>query len=474
MSRLIKHTSSANKSKNSSGDGLPNNSINPAYVVGGVAAAGLGGAALEQYKDNRKHTPSTLESIATGTLGVMDGTVSRVGTALNIIEMPLAPVAMGGMILSMLGEPIAHGFNKIGIKSPLKAVEWSTDKLQAIQDTTFSELGKKIHPQLGKKVEAFTTKAINTSAPVLNTVSHIPGLGGLHSKNLKTTSKEIGKTSAFHGIWQATWVGGAALQNYMVAREIGDQIYALRQLQADLTGKDINDVSSFAVLTGSVEKPVEIARSQMLKISAAHSFTSLAGLAMAIKSNLINQKLGGVAGKIGFGGGMANMMLMMVAFAAPAKVSEFVETMVGEPILASYVAMREAEKSGHNFNVSEYAGFVFAASERLRNMDRSKAQFLALRLGEQYAAESTKISDILREVHDGRMDARVESIVAEQQAAKNSSANSGISYVEKEEMRRKQAVSPLMRKQEKDAIGPMTARLQQQSPATGRNLTTSA
>jgi len=385
-------------------------SINPAYVAAGIAGAGLGMAALEQHKSKKKDA-TLIENVGTGIVTGMDTVAGAAGTTISTVMMPLMPVMLGGMALNMFVHPLAStidGFtgSKIG-----NVTGKAGQALETMQGITFSQAGKKLGgPALGKNITSGVKSAAGFAAPMLDTVSKLPGLSGLHSNSIKQAPEAIGKTSIMHGAMRTAWVGGAALGVYGVARGFGSQLYALRQLQADLTGKDISDVSSLSVLTSSdLPKPVLEARSKLLKISGIHAVASTAGLVMALKSHLIDSKMMKMLGTAGQG--MAGGMLAMMAYQVPDQIAEVAQGFIGEPILAHYNGLRTAQESGQALPSDAYAEFILAANEKLRNRGHT-GQHFAMALGEQYAAEGMKVAAVLEEVSNGKMQERVDAITA--------------------------------------------------------------
>lgn len=390
-------------------------SINPAYIIGGVAAAGMGAAALEQYQERRKHTPSIAEQVGSGIVSGMDTVVNGLGNTIGTVMQPLQPIMMGGIALDMLGAPVAGLISRTGWKAPERMVGKAQGVLHTVQETTFSQAAKKISPTLGATVETTALNTVKFASPLIDKVAKTPGLSGLHSDNLSKSIKTVGGKSAMNTMMMGAWRVGAGLGVYGVARDFGSQVYALRQMQADMTGKDVSDISTLSVLTGSVAKPVEEARSKLLKLSGVRAFSAVAGLALALKSGWVDQKLGKLLG--GMGQGMMGMMLMMKAYELPDDVAKFAETIVGEPILQVYDAMRNAEAQGEKFTAEHYAMFLLRADESLANRGRVGEAF-ALELGRQFEAEGTKLAAVLTEVSNGGVKKRVDAVIAQNAQAK--------------------------------------------------------
>ena len=447
MAKPIRHSKGDVKNGDSA-------SINPAYVAAGIAGLGLGAAAVEQHKSKKKD-PSLVENVGMGVVGAMDTVVGAAGATINTVMMPMMPIMMGGMALEMLVHPLATNVDKwTGTKLSV-ATGKVGQALGSAQGITFSQAGTKLgFPTLGKSITSGVQSAAGFAAPVLDTASKLPGLSGLHSNNIKQVPATLGKTAIMHGVMRTAWLGGATLSMYGVARDFGSQLYALRQLHADLTGKDISDVSSMTVLMGSnLPKPVQEARSKLLKVSGIHAIASTAGLVMALKSNLIDNKIAKMLGPIGEG--MAGGILGMMAYQIPDQIAEIAQGFIGEPILAHYNGLRGMQESGQALPAEAYGEFIFAANEKLHTKGRTGQQF-ALALGEQYAAEGSKVAVVIAEISSGKMQERLDAIMQKTAEEKAQAAAATPSYVD----RVTGAKAPLATRPE---LGAFTNKLNQQA-----------
>lgn len=386
----------------------PPNRLNAGYVVGGIAAAGMGAAALEQYKENRKHEPSTVEKIGTGIISGMDTAAGLTAQTMGLMQAPLQPLMYGSLATAFIGQPLAAGARLVGWNTPSKMLGKVDNVLGKAQSYTFSQAGNKISSNLGHAVENAALTTTKIAAPVLDRVSKVPGLGALHSQHLTHGVKNFGQQSMAGTVMTAGWRVSAALNMYSVARSFGAQVHALRQMEADMTGKNINDISTIGVLTGAVSAPVAAERSKLLKVSGAEAFASVAGLAMALKSHLIDGKLGKLLGPMGQG--MIGLFLMNKAYTLPADIAEKTREFVGTPILSYYGPMREAEQEGARFNAQQYAGFVFNADPNLSSRGEA-GEALAMAIGERLAAKGTPIAAVFAAVHNGEIRKLTEEIV---------------------------------------------------------------
>lgn len=429
--------------------------INPAYVAGGIAAAGLGAAAIEQHKDTRKHTPSLIENVGTGVVTAMDGVAGAAGATISAVMMPLMPLMVGGMVLNMFAHPLAQSVDGITGAKLSNVTGTGINYLNGAQTFTFAQAGKKISPTLGKNITRGVQNVAGFAAPVLDTVSKLPGLSGLHSEHIKKIPGELGNASIMHSAGRAAWIGGASLGMYAVARSFGSQLYALRQLQADLTGKDISEVSSYSVLMNSnLPKPVLDARDKLLKLSGIHALASTAGLVMALKSHLIDGKLAKMLGPVGEGA--AGAMLGMMAYQIPDQIAEIAEGFVGSPILAHYNGLRDVQASGQALPPEAIAEFVYACNDKLRAKGHT-GQHFAMALSDEYVAEGTKIATILEEVSNGKMQARINAITEKNKQEKTEEApeDKVPSHVERLQAPLKTMVRP--------EVGSFTNKLNQQA-----------
>ena len=105
----------------------------------------------------------------------------------------------------------------------------------------------------------------------------------------------------------------------------------------------------------------------------------------------------------------------MAAFFIPDVIRAAAEGMLGKSVLPHYKAMRDAQEAGQQIPADAVAEFILAANEKLRNRGKTGMAF-AEELGKQYVSEGTKLAVILEEISNGKMQARVNDIMAKEKA----------------------------------------------------------
>ncbi|MDE3060448.1 MAG: hypothetical protein KGJ06_05505 [Pseudomonadota bacterium] len=183
-------------------------------------------------------------------------------------------------------------------------------------------------------------------------------------------------------------------QLYGVARSFSDKLDSLKQIYADMTGKNVSQVSTLSVLTGNVPKTVREARTHVLLEHGSRGFFSAAWGAISLRGLF---KGSGIGMKTGLFLGLAN---------------EGIDRVMGEaPVLHIYKGVSDAYKSGKTLSAQDYAMFTLAASDALRSHGKVGEAF-AIELGKQYAAENAKPWEILKEIEKGILNQRIEKIKA--------------------------------------------------------------
>lgn len=392
-----------------------NNGIHPAALAGGIALAGMGASALETHVEKSKK-PTALENAGQTAVNIADGAAGFVGNTLGYLQMPMMAMIGGTMLLPLVQGAAGLADKVTGTKKLGNAAGKAANGFAAAQNMTFSDLGKKIGPNVGKNISHGIEGTAKFAAPVLDTAAKLPGLSGIHSKHIPAATKALAGTSVMHGVMRGSWLTGATLGVYSAARNAGSDIYKLRQLIADATGKDIAKVSTMEALTSDkLPAAAKEARKKLLPVMGVHALASVGGLAMALKSNVIDKLIGKTLG--GMAEGMVGMVLMQQAYMLPETVAGFAESMVGTPILDLYTQMREAEKSGHKFTAEECANFIYEASASLKNRG-STGKMYAKKIGEQMASEEgTTVMSMLSEASGDGVKKRVEAL--QQSAVQN-------------------------------------------------------
>lgn len=200
-------------------------------------------------------------------------------------------------------------------------------------------------------------------------------------------SKTIaGKVTAYNALLDGSFVLGSALGAYGVVRSFNEKMESLKLMYADMTGKDVSEVSTNQVLTGEVPKAVADARDHLKKEHGTRFAAQLTGLGLNLR------------GLLKGGGGMASML----GFMLPQAASMVVDAVMGEsPVLHVYKGISNAYKNGEAIPVETYAEFVCAASPEFAKMGAENA--ITRGVAEQLAAQKVSPAKILEMAENGKL-----------------------------------------------------------------------
>ncbi len=326
------------------------------------------GAARQSLTENpyNRATPTPVQPRqGFSPMGVVDTGVSVLGTASGLIGMT-------AMV------PFAGGIAAGGVNGAAKLTK----------STRLTNFGAKMTGGLEK----------------LNSFSNADLVGKFSkSHGAKLASTKAGQMGAFHTATHAAWIAGSGVGMYGAARDFSSQLESIKQMEADLTGKPAQSISTSTVLFGSVSKPVAEARKHVLITDGTHMAAHLAGLVVNIKSMKSPNAFGG-------------MVTSMLAYALPDQISSAVDTFAGESVASIYKPMADAQKAGEVLPPEAYKTFLVTASKDLQSRGSTGSRF-AEALAVQYAAEKMSVADVLKEVHGGGMQARVDAIAAAEKQA---------------------------------------------------------
>ncbi|MDX2073489.1 MAG: hypothetical protein SFX19_03880 [Alphaproteobacteria bacterium] len=360
--------------------------IDPAYLVAGAAAAGLGAAALRPRSDE-KHKPTELEALGNTVIGGLDAAAGTLGSVTGMTGMVLG---LGGQ---MVVPTLAGGLGLVGAKGASRTIMKPLDYLN---ETTVEAFAAKHIPT---HISANVSKASNTLAGVasvpLGTMSKLPLLGSLKAENIKSLPTQIKQSSLMHATLSSSFIAMGGLQMYGVAREFSGMVQAMEELEHDLTGKK---VSAAGVLLGNVSKPVAALRTQLLQTDGTHMLAAMANLGINIAMAFSN--------RLGF-------MSSMLMFQAPELINTVAEGVFGHSPLPVYSGLRAAYNAGQEIPAEAYAEFLLLSSKELRDHG-SRGKRMASEIAKEYAGQHVSPAEVLRKVYNGEMKARMEAIVDSQ------------------------------------------------------------
>lgn len=226
---------------------------------------------------------------------------------------------------------------------------------------------------------------------------------------VKNAPKTMSKSSVGHAVWNASFVGMSAMGMYGTAKTFSEHYGSLKQMYADITGTDVNKVSAFKLLLGSVPAPVAEGRSQLLKSMGVKGLLETIGMVISIKQ-LVGGHISGkaIGAQIGLAFGGSTIL-------------DLTGGNIEHSIVPQYKAFSDAHKSGREIPVEAYAGFLLQASSVLQQRGHV-GQLVAMELGKQYAAEKAAPGQIMKEIADGKKGKfmeRVESVIGAAEAQHN-------------------------------------------------------
>ena len=208
-----------------------------------------------------------------------------------------------------------------------------------------------------------------------------------------------GEWTLGHKISSGIAIGFTAIGAYGVAKTFSQNLDALRNMHADISGIPVERVSTWALLTGNVSPVVAEARSHLLKEFIPKGLAQLGGLAWVTKVAYRPK---------------AGMMENMASFMLPQAATGAIDMFMGESILPVYSGFANAYKSGEPLTAEAYGEFILAGDQDLKK--RRVGKQVATELGAEFAAEKIDPAEILREMNDGRFKARIEKLIAKDEA----------------------------------------------------------
>ena len=423
----------------------PAEGIDPAHAIAGLAAAGIGAAAVSA-STQKKEQPNVLGSVGSA----VDGVIQGVGTAAGMVQMAAMPVMLGGFALQLIGTPVAAVGNALGMQAPAKGLGKANSFFETLNSYTVNQAATAIGPNTAKNGSRFFHKTVDFLEPVTAKVAKLPGMSFLKSETLKKVPQNIGKSSLVHTGLNAAFLTTSVVSLYGVATDVAGQTLALRQLAADIEKKPLEQITTAHVLFGDVAKPIADARKTMLSTAGVHALAETASLGLIIEQAVMN--------RMGF-------MMGMLAWQVPDLMRQAAEGLVGTSILPIYKGLRDAQERGEALPPEAIAEFILAASKPLQERSKTGRAF-ALELAQQYAQEGTKLAGILEENSSGKLMERINKIT---EAHKKPATPAGeISYVERLKQKKQPPLKTVVRP-EIQALGPFTEQLKQKSDLAAMN-----
>ena len=201
-------------------------------------------------------------------------------------------------------------------------------------------------------------------------------------------------------------IGFTALQSYGVAKGFVQNMAALKEMYADISGKDPRSISMMEILTGDVPPLVAEFRNHFLKEYGSRGAVQLAGWGLMLR-DIMKAKFKSPEltqfGRIGFTAGMV-----------PSFVGIGIDMLMGTAVTEIYSGFKKTYESGQPIAANEYAAFILASNSDLAK--RRVGHQVAMEIGAEYANEKAAPGEILRQMNDGRFKARIEKLIAKDEA----------------------------------------------------------
>jgi hypothetical protein len=283
-------------------------------------------------------------------------------------------------VLGNLRDIVKSAPNVEGFAAAANAKDVVSVAKSALESSEISKAGKQFLTSAEDAL--FHTESVGMWSNVKGAVQNAPA--------------QASKVSATHGMMNAAFIGMSALSMYGDAKTFSENLASLRQMYADMTGKDAKDVSTISLLTGKVPEPVAVARSHMIKTFGIKQALDVANIAANVAL---------VFGRRG--GGWKSIGAMM----ATSMASSAVDGVMGESILPVHKAFSDAYKAGREIPAEFYASYLYAASKDL-NSRGEKGQQFAMQVAHEYASEHASPAQLLQEIENGKLVERIKNIAA--------------------------------------------------------------
>lgn len=202
-------------------------------------------------------------------------------------------------------------------------------------------------------------------------------------------------------------LGFSAFQTYGVAKGFSDNMASLKEMYADVTGKDARSISTIGMLTATNLPPlIAQARDHFIKEYGTR------GLVQAVGWGLMARDL--LRGKTKKAEDIAFGRIGVTAGILPSIIGMGVDMFMGTSTTEVYSGFKKAFDTGQPIPPNEYAAFILASSPDLAK--RKVGKQVAMEIGTEYANEKASPGEILRQMNDGRFKARIEKLIIKDEA----------------------------------------------------------
>jgi hypothetical protein len=355
--------------------------------------------------------------------------IGKAANAMVMIPFIGVPVANG---VIKAAEKLGHGHRVAGLKDALeemtKPISGAAATGEAIAEKavkqTFMEKMKAAPAAISTKTKAFIANpkeffAAKPRGP-LTKLDHLSNVGFAVTSGVST---------------------------YGVVKSGAQQLDMLKHAIADMKGVDVANISTAQALFGSVPKSLEAARSHLIKEHAIRGVAQLGGLVAMVMTV------------------RAKKHVNNAAWLAPMFVDMGANALLGESVLPAYAEIKNAYNQGKSMGqpvpAEMYAKFLMEASKEVSKRG-VVGQMVAMKAGEQYAAENMDPGKILAEIDNGAFNKRIAGLIATAEAEHTQQV--AAAKAAKEAAATQAAANA--GKKDRAVVGAHTQRIAAQTPAT--------
>lgn len=206
---------------------------------------------------------------------------------------------------------------------------------------------------------------------------------------IRRAPSSVGKAPVGHAMNNGLILAGTALTMYSTAKGVQGRVEALREMYADLAGKNAKNITLANLFLEKVPQPVADARNHLIREFGPRLFLEGANAVMNASWILRGKDLG------------------MITFFALQAGGQVMDALAGESILEYYKGFKDAQARGEQIPPDYYQAFLGLASPELRKRGGVNSDF-AKALAIEYSGEQAGPKQIMQEVTDGKMHERIE------------------------------------------------------------------
>jgi len=334
--------------------------------------------------------------------GGMDVSPSGVNVLFDRVELERQKRDKPGTLSFSNGEP-SQDEQRQGLRPVSRAPKDDRSPLDQMVGTAESAFG----------YVALAPLATELALPALGGVAGWLGMKGVQN-TLNAPGEYLNKTNLAKNVTlrqalnDGIQIGFSALQTYGVAKGFNENMKALKEMYADVTGKDPRSISTMGMLTATNLPPlIAQNRDHFIKEYGSRGLVQAVGWGLVAR-DLLKGKLHKpkeiVSGRIGIAAGLL-----------PGLVNMGIDMFMGTSTTEVYSGFKKAFDTGQPIPANEYAAFILASSPDLAR--RRVGKQVAMEVAQDYAAQHASPGEILRQMNDGRFNAKIEGLITRDEAA---------------------------------------------------------